>query len=754
MPARNPIPYTVIVDTMKPNQPSITSVIDDQGAITGNLRAGDITDDVQPQIKGTAEAGSTVIIYDNGVEIGRAPVDATGNWSLTPTNALLDGSHSLTSVTMDAAGNASTVSASTDFIVDTRPLIISITRVVDDVGTVTGDLTNGSASDDATPTVHGQATSNSTVTIYSNNIAIGTVLSNNLGNWSFTPGIVLAEGNHSLTATVTTAAAGESAHTSPFNLEIDTSKPLAQAMILSMSKDSGSDSTDFVTNDGSAGRLIQGTLTAALVGSERVQVSTDGGTTWLDAIRNSDSTWSFNDQNSHTANWDIQTRVINATGAANTPITQTVILDTEATPSPVITWDGEKVSATFDGADIEVGSKVHFIIDGFIVEHALSQAEIDAGAAEIPWSSNTKGNPDKISAALIDEAGNVSFYQSYEKSEINALADNFYSHTAQTLAAGDVIHLTDFDIIVNSIGSSLAGSASLSKNQLGWAQPPPTMALTIHTGTSVTLNLATQQKFNYIKITAGDFNYGETLTVVFRDQSNNIIFTKELAAAPISSPTPVSIEVELPYGTSFSSANISSGLSTSGLRGAFWINDIVVGNNEYTSSSVLESPETAQSVTQSAAYYGSDSDNIFSIADVTLLEGVDSHISGGAGHDTLHLTGSNQVLDLTALAGKLNYIEIIDIAGTGDNILKLSLNDVLSQGTTNLFINDNTTQMMINGNQGDIVDLQGLVGAQDPGSWASQGPVTVEGVSYEVYRHSSMDAELLVQQGVTTHLIL
>ena len=59
---------------------------------------------------------------------------------------------------------------------------------------------------------------------------------------------------------------------------------------------------------------------------------------------------------------------------------------------------------------------------------------------------------------------------------------------------------------------------------------------------------------------------------------------------------------------------------------------------------------------------------------------------------------------------------------------------------------------MINGNEGDVVELQGLIGAQDPGTWTNEGPVTVAGVIYDVYHHSLQDAELLVQQGVTTHL--
>ncbi|MCU6195208.1 Ig-like domain-containing protein, partial [Enterobacter sichuanensis] len=100
-------PYLVIVDTQSPDKPAITDVIDDQGDVTGSIAAGDITDDAQPEIRGTAEAGSRVIIYDNGSMIGSTVADADGRWSFTPSTPLSNGGHSLTVESVDAAGNVS-----------------------------------------------------------------------------------------------------------------------------------------------------------------------------------------------------------------------------------------------------------------------------------------------------------------------------------------------------------------------------------------------------------------------------------------------------------------------------------------------------------------------------------------------------------------------------------------------------------------------------------------------------------------------
>ncbi|KVM28584.1 hypothetical protein WJ54_12810 [Burkholderia ubonensis] len=112
------------------------------------------------------------------------------------------------------------------------------------------------------------------------------------------------------------------------------------------------------------------------------------------------------------------------------------------------------------------------------------------------------------------------------------------------------------------------------------------------------------------------------------------------------------------------------------------------------------------------------------------------------------------MLDLSNLQGKLSSVEVIDLTGTGGNTLKLSLADVLEQGGKDLFVNDGKTQMMIKGADGDVVELSDLLpDGSDVGDWAQQaGTVTVEGVAYNVFYHSGLNAELLVQTGVTTHL--
>ncbi|MGA3891081.1 Ig-like domain-containing protein, partial [Ralstonia nicotianae] len=93
----------------------------------------------------------------------------------TPTAALTDGSHSLTATATDAAGNVSPASSAFTLTVDTAaPATPVIGSVTDDVAPVTGAITAGSSTNDATPTLTGTAEANSTVSIFDGTTLLGT----------------------------------------------------------------------------------------------------------------------------------------------------------------------------------------------------------------------------------------------------------------------------------------------------------------------------------------------------------------------------------------------------------------------------------------------------------------------------------------------------------------------------------------------------------------------------------------------------
>ncbi|MGM5528963.1 Ig-like domain-containing protein [Mixta calida] len=201
------------------------SLTDDVGPVTGPITDGGITDDARPTFSGKATSDiDHVNIYDKGTLIGSAPVDKDGNWSFTPETDLAEGEHAFTAAAVDKAGNegapvSGTDDESWDFTLDvtapdnsTSGIVDGSLSLTDDVGAVTGPITDGGVTDDARPTFSGKATSDiDHVNIYDKGTLIGSAPVDENGNWSFTPETDLAEGEHSLTAAAVDKAGNEGA---------------------------------------------------------------------------------------------------------------------------------------------------------------------------------------------------------------------------------------------------------------------------------------------------------------------------------------------------------------------------------------------------------------------------------------------------------------------------------------------------------------------------------------------------------------
>ncbi|CDZ76026.1 Exoglucanase B precursor [Legionella massiliensis] len=218
--------FSFTVDTIAPAVPVITTVTDDVAPITGAILAGGTTNDSTPTLAGTAEAGTTISIFDGGALIGSTTANGLGAWSFTPSTPLANGAHSLTATATDAAGNVSPPTAAFGFTVDTvAPIAPVITTVADDVAPITGAIVAGGTTNDTTPTLTGTAEAGTTISVYDGGVLIGTTTTNGLGTWSFTPSTPLSNGAHSLTATATDAAGNISVPTAAFGFTIDTTPP-------------------------------------------------------------------------------------------------------------------------------------------------------------------------------------------------------------------------------------------------------------------------------------------------------------------------------------------------------------------------------------------------------------------------------------------------------------------------------------------------------------------------------------------------
>ncbi|WP_445177495.1 Ig-like domain-containing protein [Pseudomonas sp. McL0111] len=753
-------PFVVVVDTTPPGIPGqdgnggIDSVRNDAGDL---IAADGSTNDTTPTITGSnQQPGDKVTIYNGTDVIGTAIVAGDGTWSITPTMALGENTYSFTMSVTDQANNESAQSLPYVVIIDTtapgtpgdgsNP---AIGQVVNDDG---DPIADGGATNDTTPTFSGSGqTPGETVTLYDGIEVIGSVVVADDGSWTITPDTPLSNADHDVTMTVTDPAGNESAKSDPFVITVDTIVPAAQATIVSMDKDSGT-AGDFVTNDGTAGRTISGTLTAALTADERVQVSLDGGTTWEDAIDDGAGGWTFVDNNAHATSWEIQARVVDAAGNLGAITTQQVTLDTTVESPTDISWDGTTIHVGFAPAGLVVGDVIQLTVDGIVTDHTLTAAEISAGGVDLPFTGAINNAPDDIRVALVDGAGNVSDHQVLSKDVTPTFSEDFNGQSDIRFAQGSVHTLTGFTVTATHIADPLGFWNTGFGNQTGSGNRPTTRALELGTaGSTLRLDITNPEPVNTVKMTVGDLGNTEVFTATFYDAGGNVVFQQVLTAA--SGGLTQNIVLELPYGQEFSAVELKLADGPGG--GTYvWIDNIEFGHYDYVESVDTSFAAADVAITAADTYLLTSDDDVFSVADVALLDDSNSQVIGTDGHDTLMLTGTDQVLDLTNIAGKLESIEVIDISGTGNNTLNLSLGDVLEQGQTSLFTGDDTVQMMVKGNVGDVVNLDDLLSdSSDPGNWANQGTATVGGVTYDVFSHSTVDAELLVQQGVTTNLV-
>ncbi|CAM1631455.1 FG-GAP repeat [Bartonella apihabitans] len=230
--------YPIIYDNHAPNQPDVPSLQSDQEPGIGTIPDNDTTPDQTPTFSGTVQnpqVGDKVTIYNKVdgkyVKIGETTVDpSSGKWSWTPENPLDKGDYEFATSVTDAAGNESAKSQSTTVTVDPTNVDVSVLYAVDDKNVSTGDYTgrisDGGLTNDKTPELHGRATPNSAVTIYTDvggvRTEYGKVYADSNGDWAFVwpQDKQLPDGSYTIVAEATLP--NNSTKSDSFKLVVDT----------------------------------------------------------------------------------------------------------------------------------------------------------------------------------------------------------------------------------------------------------------------------------------------------------------------------------------------------------------------------------------------------------------------------------------------------------------------------------------------------------------------------------------------------
>ncbi|MYM69365.1 DUF4347 domain-containing protein [Pseudoduganella sp. FT55W] len=233
---------------------------------------------------------------------------------------------------------------------------------------------------------------------------------------TFTPTAGTASGNAviSVLGSVYADAAGNNgANVSSAPIAVDTLAPLVSGNAVSFSADHGFSSSDLVTN--ATTQIITGTLDMALVSGEQVQVSLNNGSTWLNAVSTSTTSWALTPQ-SLSGSGALQVRVVDAAGNAGPVFSAGYVLDLVA-PTMVVTSSasalkaGESATLTFTFSEAPTGFQQSDLVEinGTISSFGVTSNPLVYTAQFTPSSSLGSGTAGVTLAAGLytDLAGNA-----------------------------------------------------------------------------------------------------------------------------------------------------------------------------------------------------------------------------------------------------------------------------------------------------------------------------------------------------------
>lgn len=441
------------IDTTAPAAPVIDTVYDGTGPITGNLSSGQITDEARPVISGTREANTTIRLYDNGTLLAEIPADNSSSWRYTPDASLATGNHVITVIAVDAAGNASPVSDSVNFVVDTTPpLTPVITSVSDDQAPGLGTIANGQNTNDPTPTFSGTAEAGATITLYENGTVIGTTTAQPDGAWSVSTS-TLASGTHVITAVATDAAGNSSPNSTAFTLTVDTTAP--QTPILTSVVDdvaggvTGNLANGQITNDNRP--TLNGTAEAGSV------VSIYDGDTLLGVTSaNASGAWSFTPTTG--LNDGTRTLTVTATDPAGnvSPATSgfTIVVDTLAPTVPLITSIVDDVpNNTGAIGNGQSTNDTQPTLNG-TAEANSAVSIFDNGALVTTVNANASGNWSWTPTASLGQGSHA-----YSVSAADAAGNVSAASPSTTIIVDTIAPSAPGNLVINATGNRVTGTA-------------------------------------------------------------------------------------------------------------------------------------------------------------------------------------------------------------------------------------------------------------------------------------------------------
>ncbi|MCL5215622.1 Ig-like domain-containing protein, partial [Escherichia coli] len=332
----------VTVDTTAPlasKTIAIAGISDDTGLSSSDF----VTRDTTLTVRGTLGAALAAderaqISLDGGVTWTTLTVIGT-SWSYADGRTLTDGTWNYTVRVVDLAGNVGQT-ATQNVVVDTTSpeaaKSITITGISDDTGASSSDFITSDTSLTVRGVLGAALGANEFAQISTDNGAtwVNVTLAADGLNWSYVDGRTLTNGTTTWQVRVVDLA-GNVGATSSQSAQIDTVNPAQVLTIASISTDTGSSATDFITSDTTL--TLTGSLGAGLASGEVAQISLDGGATWITLTTNG-TQWTYTDSRTLTdGSYVYQVRVLDLAGNTGPVVSKTVVVDTiNPTATPTI----------------------------------------------------------------------------------------------------------------------------------------------------------------------------------------------------------------------------------------------------------------------------------------------------------------------------------------------------------------------------------------------------------------------------------
>ncbi|MEH6393594.1 beta strand repeat-containing protein [Pseudoalteromonas sp.] len=435
--------------------------IDTQAPVLTIEQLGTIND-TTPTLAGTSsepegtEINLTLTDSSDVETLLTATVDNNGNWSVT-SPVLADDDYTVTATITDAAGNSTTADSS--FVLNTNAPSISINAIAD--------------TNDTTPTISGttDAADNTIVTVVIDDGVnpIQTLTAQvSSGTWSVAANQALAEGDFTVTASVTVSG---NTGSDTAQGTIDTVAPLIDINPLTTTNDTTP--TINGTTDAAPGSQVNVTI----IGSDGVQQS-------VFATVTANGSWSVAAAtNLPDGAYTVTAEVTDAAGNTASDTETGGVIDTQA-PSfdidPLNTTND--TTPTITGSSDEIGATVSVVVtdaDG-VIQNLTAIVQSD-GSWSVDVASAMAEGEFEVNASVTDEAGNTS-----ADTEVGGVIDisaPIVTVTAEQLTndntplATGTSDLANSDIIVTFTDSNGSHSVTVQTDGSGQWQAEASQAL-------------------------------------------------------------------------------------------------------------------------------------------------------------------------------------------------------------------------------------------------------------------------------------